>query len=201
MFTLKLHFPETSIYVSTHWFVYLMFNDCTGIFSYILRCVSSHHGLGKSTGYLPPFLSKCGDCVGSTPHRYGFSLEWIIQHTGHRGLWSLFWQDNRYLLSFQMRDAPTLAQAILQSSILYIWLLDWSNNEWASLNGVCHVGILTNTPDWMYSAGHPAQSIQLPGLIMQFSCIFSHLGTLLSGHPSMPQSSSPHQYWWESTIW
>lgn len=37
VFTLKLHFPETSIYVSTHWFVYLMFNAYAGIISYILR--------------------------------------------------------------------------------------------------------------------------------------------------------------------
>lgn len=55
----------------------------------------------------PSCLLKYRDWVGSIPHDHGFFLDEIIQHTVHRGLQSLFHQSDRYVLSFQVKDAPT----------------------------------------------------------------------------------------------
>lgn len=62
-------------------------------------------------------------------------------------------------------------QTVFPSFIHYIWLTDWSNNEWATWNGVGCAGFLMNTLDWIYLARHSAQSVQLPSLIMQLNCI------------------------------
>lgn len=120
VFTLKLHFPETSIYVSPHWFVYLMFNAYAGIISYILRGVSSHRP-GESAGRLSILPLEVWRLSGVNTSSPWFPPRWDdIAHSSQRALVPLPPERRRYVLVSGVKDTPTLVQAMFSSSILYI---------------------------------------------------------------------------------